>query len=479
MLLSILLSLSPNAEAAGYYFLDTGTRGMARGGAFVAGVDDLSAQYYNPAGLMNLDRPQAYVNTSLVGQNVSFTRMDIDDDGNVITTYDPVENIAPMMFIPAFGVSHNFGLKRANFALGFYPPFAPDMEYPADGAQRYTLVDSLVWQTYAGPSVAVQPLPWISVGAGLVWTLFRAEEALSINVCNPLVDEKTGCGTGEYDGDQVDLDFALSMMDPFRVTGNFGVLIEPHDKISIGASLQPPIDVNGKGSLTADFAEDHWLSQYLAETHLEDDEVSVQVTMPMVVRMGVEVRPNQNLAIEAATVLQRWCQTTEILVTDINLMLETVAIGTSDAMQVPITDDVILPADYDDSWSFRLGGDYDINDRFTVRSGVHYEMGAVPPATQSVAVVDADKWGAALGGSGQIGKRMILDVGFAKSWLQSREIRDSEITQLIIPVDVSAALTGGSLEAPIQDGDPVGNGDFSSNVTFASVGMTVFFGSGT
>jgi len=40
------------AEAGGLFFSDRGVRPMGRGGAFVAGADDLGAIYYNPAGIL-------------------------------------------------------------------------------------------------------------------------------------------------------------------------------------------------------------------------------------------------------------------------------------------------------------------------------------------------------------------------------------------------------------------------------------------
>src|SRR5579863_6584919 len=38
-------------HAGGLYFSDRGVRPLGRGGAFVAGADDLNATWYNPAGL--------------------------------------------------------------------------------------------------------------------------------------------------------------------------------------------------------------------------------------------------------------------------------------------------------------------------------------------------------------------------------------------------------------------------------------------
>ena len=51
--LAAFMAMTPSkADAGGLYFTDRGVRAMGRAGAFVAGADDLSAAWYNPAGLV-------------------------------------------------------------------------------------------------------------------------------------------------------------------------------------------------------------------------------------------------------------------------------------------------------------------------------------------------------------------------------------------------------------------------------------------
>src|SRR5580692_13216211 len=47
------VTLSSRADASGLYVSDRGVRPLGRGGAFVAGADDLGAIWYNPAGLVD------------------------------------------------------------------------------------------------------------------------------------------------------------------------------------------------------------------------------------------------------------------------------------------------------------------------------------------------------------------------------------------------------------------------------------------
>src|SRR5207248_1905741 len=48
---SALVSVSARSDAAGLYFSDRGVRPLGRGGAYVAGAEDVGAIWYNPAGL--------------------------------------------------------------------------------------------------------------------------------------------------------------------------------------------------------------------------------------------------------------------------------------------------------------------------------------------------------------------------------------------------------------------------------------------
>src|SRR5580700_4663088 len=56
---AVVLARSASAQAAGLYFSDRGVRPLGRGGAFVAGADDLGAIWYNPAGIV--DAPTSFL----------------------------------------------------------------------------------------------------------------------------------------------------------------------------------------------------------------------------------------------------------------------------------------------------------------------------------------------------------------------------------------------------------------------------------
>lgn len=504
-----LAGLSGSAHASAYYFLDVGTRGMARGGAFVAGVDDLSAQYYNPAGLIHLGRPQAMLNFSEVHQFVRFERVDYGLDGAVSQEYDAVENDFNPMEIPALSVGHNFGLKNAYFAFGLYTPFSPDMAWPSDGPQNNTLVDALVWQTWAGPSAAWRPLPWLTVGGGVAWSLMRAEQSLAIELC---LDNKSddldgdGSTTGTADagcpeepvaigGDTAGndrVDIAMKMLDRWTLTWNAGVLIEPKPWISIGLSVMPPMKVDGDGSLTVDAegkkqdgvtADDHWLLVALEEEPLSDDDISVRLQLPLTLRSGVAIRPTDRSEIELAGVFQRWSQTETITIDDLSVHLAADPDNTDPLIKLPpdgtsINGPVYLPANYQDAWSVRLGGHYDVADPVRLRGGVFYETSGVPDATQGVNLADGNKIGFGLGGSVKAGKHLTVDIGGLGSFMPEIDIQNSDVRRLEVAIDPLTA-SNPDVEYPITNGKVVGNGKFKSSIAMASVGLTWAWGKDT
>lgn len=482
MLLALALAISPAAQAAGYYFTDTGTRGMARAGAFIAGADDLSAQYYNPAALMNLDRPQVYVNYTMFHQGVEFTRVDLDDSGNITNTWDPIKNEAAPMQIPALGVGHNFGLPNTYFAFGMWTPMAPSMSFPEDGASSYTLIDSLTWQIWGGPSVAHR-FGWLSIGLGVHWTLVRAEQSLDLMICQDenWFDGEIGSCPADSDPETNDLRAEMSMLDPARLTGNLGLLAAPTDWLKVGVSVLPPLKVKGKGSLAVEFQEDHWLlegdgdgnTNLIATQSTTDEDITVLLTMPWIIRSGVAVRPVPAMEIEAAAVYQRWSSAKEIRVTDIDLVLESTGSPILPDDQV-ITDDVVLPQGYKDAWSLRLGGQGDISEAFTVRAGAFFETSAIPTSALNVALVDAPKWGLSTGLSARIKDRVSIDAGFIQTFLKTQEIRDSNVRRVEVPVDGTAAILGQPLV--VKEGIAVGNGTMKSSVTTGSIGLTWLWG---
>lgn len=463
MMVLTLLALalgSPGAHAAAYYFTDNGTRAMGRGGAFVAGVDDLTAQYYNPAGLTRMGNVEAYLDVSAISQYVYFDRADEDD-----LVFEAVENQSPARLIPAFGVASKFGLPDTTIALGMYTPFAPDLSYPSDGAQRYILNDMLILEVAGALSVGQKVNDWMSVGVGMAWWVLHVEQELAVT-------------TLEGDDPSNDIDVGFTVDDRYTPSWNVGVLVDPVHWLTVGASIQPPISYEAEGSITTDFQGHAW-SSFLEGAQdctdlpgisesgpsFTDPDVRFLLTVPLIARAGLLVRPMDKLEVEAAWVYEGWHVLDQVIITDMDLLIDTKdnPLIQGDAL---VTNDIVLPTYYEDAWSARLGLEYDFNKTFTGRMGGYYETSGIPNKTQGVSFVDGSKYSGSLGGSVRRGG-WSLDLAFAKTWLTPRTIDDSELRQLYLQVDLADPSN-----SAVVNGKVVGNGDFKSNLTFGSVGLT-------
>ena len=132
-------------------------------------------------------------------------------------------------------------------------------------------------------------------------------------------DEPDGCE--ESDPAETDLQLSMKMLDKGKLTGNVGVLITPHDQWTIGLSVMPPIDVEGKGHIEAKFSDDHWLNALLEDGETRDDEIRVLMKLPLVIRSGVQFKPQETLAIKFAAVYEHWSRSEETRIEDVRAPL--------------------------------------------------------------------------------------------------------------------------------------------------------------
>ena len=466
----LLVTAVTVAQASTYYVSDVGVRSFARAGAFVAGVNDLTAFWYNPAALTRLKGGHAMVDLAGVGQSVYFDREDVEGGGldGADVVNEPIENAAPMYLIPHLGVSYDFGMEDTVVGLGFFPPYAPDYQYPEDGAQRYTLTDGVVIHTYTGPGVAHEFFDWISVGATVSWNLLYIEQDVTVG----LVPEGS-----DVEDPQYDVDFHLDAMQTFKLAWNAGVLVEPPSGLwAIGAMVHPPIHFKGlEGQMTADFSGNYYFEDetfgVIADETALDDYVRTSATMPLIIKAGALVRPQDNLEIEASFVWQGWSSIQEVTVTDVDMLVPIVSAEEKpviDLLQledIEVTDDIVLETHYQDAWSVRLGGSFGATDRLTLHAGGLYEKSGIPPKYLSVSLVDGDKVGYGAGASVHLPRGFTLDAAMSQSFLGEIEITNSDVTS--INVD--------PLEGNVYDGPVVGNGLMRSTITLIGGGVTWHF----
>ncbi|MEI7892415.1 MAG: outer membrane protein transport protein [Myxococcales bacterium] len=423
VLLTLLVAVE--AHGAGLYFTERGVRPLSRGGAFVAGADDLGSIGYNPAGLAEAGSAVLF-DFSWLNFTSQYTRQTqaVDSSGVLRTVDSPTVNgTTPFLPLPTLGASYAFGNKKQYVvALGAYVPYTPVASYPttisggAPSPSRYSLV-SLDGSALAvlGGWFAFKPVEILSVGAGvemLVGT-FKSTVVFSANPADRLI--------GSPEDPKYDALSSLEVGPIFAPSANAGAILQPVKQLRIGVSGQLPfvVDAPAKTKVRLPTAAP------FDNASQQGQDGNVRFILPGVLRIGVEVRPVPSVRIEVAYVREFWSMHRSIDMTPSNIQLYNVT-GFPSPFQVG---KISIPRNFQDSNSFRLGGEFNFKlggYRWQGRAGANYETSAIPTAYVSPLTIDSARVTTTLGASVNLNEHWRLDVLYAHVFAADVTVSPSE-----------------------------------------------------
>lgn len=470
----ILLGGASVAHAGGFEIPENNTRALGRAGANIANVQDASATYFNPGALSRLDSFHFSGSLNFPLQFSSFQRNDFTFPNSGMTEdltirYKESKNSLTALPAPAIFIAHDFGLKNTSFGLGVYGPSAtPQMRWggidpnkmrqpggafaedpgPREGGHIYMIQEADLIVLY--PSLtASHYFENINLGIGASLQLVYANASVRLGL-----DGLTGVGAtsaGVKDA-QVRSDMypegILFDEDParyvetrvntsgFGVTGNFGFVWDPIPQVSVGVSYRPAHSVNMKG----DFAI---IAPALASVGLAlvDDYASMKITMPHVLRAGVNYRhivdDYELFDIELAATYEMWS-----IVQNMTAHTPGPVDSSGFGSPRPIAD-VNIPFRFKNTVSLRLGGDYNgFRDRatgrgVTVRGGIFWESNGTPNEYSNLMFMPFGRIGLSAGVSYHFKQERFSDLSldFGMLWLHNfkRTVTDGK-TDIIAPL---------------------------------------------
>ena len=254
-----LLALLPiRAPGLGSRIPNQDAAAIARGNAFVATADDLSAMYYNPAGISQLE-----------GQNIqagSLFYLNIYADYES-TSGQRTKNITKVIPVPQVGYAVTLKDMPLSFGLGVYAPFGLGMEWPDDAPFRAAGLEAKLTYLTLNPVVAWRPHPTLSIAVGPTFDYSDAKLRQGLGAPPSPVQFK-------FKGD--DLAFGF----------NAGLLWQPHPMWSFGAKYfsATTLDYDGTASFQPAIAP-----SMHTKTHLD---------FPQMAAAGISFRPTTNWNIE-------------------------------------------------------------------------------------------------------------------------------------------------------------------------------------
>lgn len=413
------------ASASGLYVGDRGVRPLGRGGAFVAGADDLGALWYNPAGLVDAGS-SVLVDASWVSFSTDFTRrVQLTDSAGAsqVSELPTVHGSSAFLPIPTLAGSWAFGEKKQLVAAaGVMAPQMALMSYPLsleDGSpspSRYSLVTldgSML--VIVGGAVAYRPLDFLQLGAG-------------VNVMTGSFASQTVFGTSPPDrvlsapeDPSYDALAELKAKGLLAPSANFGLTLRPVERVRIGVSGQLGYTLDSSATVRVRLPS----AAVFEQAHQEGDTARLKLKLPAILRAGVEVRPIDALRVELGYARELWSSHQSIDIVPENVQILDVT-GLPSPFNVP---PVTIPRQFKDSQSFRLGGEYTFQVRqfaLQARAGLSYEQSAIPSAYLSPLTVDTDKVTGSVGVGLRLGARLRLDAVYSQTFGGQREVTPSE-----------------------------------------------------
>ena len=393
---------TPRAEAAGMFVTPHGARPLGRGGAFVAGADDLNAIYYNPAGVAAIDYGQTgwtgLLDAGFVLQNVNYTR---DENGIMRPTVGADGGVlfgAPLV-IPQFGFARKLRQRWGSVSLGFgmWIPYTGLPRYPepsyateADvqrvpdvAPQRYQLIGLHDGSLARSTLLAVlNPVASFSLlrdklqlgfGPQLALVYFRSRIMLS------------GCTQVMCRPEQTDFD-TLVVAQAFAVTPSFnvGAMYRPVPLVRFGLSFQFPFFVR---SATGTVDTRLPTNELFNGASVRGRDASLALNLPPILRAGVEFLALQDrLRIEVAYTGEFWSLQKDVTFTPQDIAIENLkGIGSYELGPVAIDRQM------KDTHSVHLGVEWAAWKYIGARVGGMFETGGMPDATITVLTPDGLK----------------------------------------------------------------------------------------
>lgn len=398
----VFLGVSPVAQGAGFLIYEHGAAAMAMGGAWVGVANNPTAIFHNPAGIAWLDGTQISVGTTLITQKASLSLPNYPDP-----TFQTVDVKDKWFYPSTFYISHKFS-DRITAGFGFFTPYGLGLEWPEDYPLKYISVKDDMKTFIFNPVVAVKVSDNFSLAVGasyihatisfdLVQRLDLADAAGGLLPPNVLV----------YD---VPVNFEASGSS-FGL--NAGALYKG-EKFSLGFNWRGGFKIEFDGDLNLDtsglqipFPYNLFIDPSAIPT---SGDASTAFNFPHILGVGTAFNLTEKL----------------LLTVDIHYVLWSTYDKFTVEVGIPGFDDKVIEENWEDSFLFRGGIQYQVSESFALRAGALYDQTPQPTETMDPILPDADRW-ALTGGFGYKSGGFEINVAYQYEKFQERTSPNREI----------------------------------------------------
>lgn len=483
-------SVALQAQAAGFYLTDIGTRAMARGGAFVAAPDSLLALHYNPAGLSYLRGFQFEASLSPVVMDATFQRkcpcvIDREDrpDGTTAAELDAAleaqyadnpSNTNTTLYIPFLAMGYGLPWQETTIAIGVWGPNSGRHKYgelpparrptfpdaAAEVPSRYSGIEMKTIEVNFGIGVGSRPfkgvpiLERLRVGAMLMGYQSGNDQTVHLFLNSDTLADIYGRSP---ENPQLDVPIVFSFKESFAINWAVGANFEIIDGLTLGGSFRGQRNISTSGTIDVSLPGD--LLGDLRDPNddvarVTGNEVEVELSTAPIARVGLQYDWPELFRAELAWVWEGWSAHDEVVIRPRDIQFE---IAGQDAMELG---EIRAQRNWQDTWSLRLGGELTLLEPYlTIQGGYYFEPTAIAPRRVDPSRIDLDKHGFSVG-LATTWYGVTFNVAFQYTKLVSTTVTDSEQVQITALEGTPDLLTN------------IGNGDYSGQYFITSFALT-------
>lgn len=380
------LATASTAHAAGFAINEKGAKATAIGGAFVATADDLSAMYYNPAGLAQTDKLTAFAGGTVIPYFASF------EGANPYPGQGYGVDMKQQTFVlPQFYVAAPVA-KGFTVALGAWAPFglSTAWEDPDNFRGRFLSQRVDLRQFAVGLQAAYQVTDWLSIGAGPELRIGDVKLQRNVGALNPFSNRFVDIAHADIVGEGFQS----------KVGWSGGLLLKPMPTLRLGASYHSAVDVEFTGSATFyRIPTGNPIFDGLLSSRLPFDAkvpASVTIQFPGVAQFGVAYDLGSSLTLEVNADYTNWSVFDKTVLN----------FDTTNGIAVPSS---TLPHNWENTWAYRGGLEYKFAKGW-FGLGFLYDKSPQPDEDVSPLLPDANRAGYSIGVGFKMGANTMVEL---------------------------------------------------------------------
>lgn len=414
VLMATTISLSSFAE--GYQVNLQSTKQTAMGHVGAALKLGAESMHFNPAGMVFMENA---IDLS-AGASFTYPIATFKSNGIKSETDNPVST--PFFAYAGFKIYDNLAA-----GIGVNNPYGSSLKWGKNWIGADVIQDISLKSFNIQPTLSYKICDKLSIGAGMMIAFGNVELSRAMLPAGTL----TAMGMGPEFADVIPVSATLTGSSKISLGYNVGILYDLTERISLGASFRSRVKMKvDEGTARLDYASDAIKSviQSLPTfPQLDQGTFSAEMPMPANLNIGIAYKATDRLLLSAEAQAVFWKAYDEL---DIKFS-QNVLNGYS----------LRAEKNYKNVAAYRIGGEYNLTDRFDLRAGLYYDQSPIRKELYNPETPGMDKIGISTGFSFRPVQNLSIDFAFLYIQGISRYGKYSYTNSLGQPAELNGRYT--------------------------------------